>query len=420
MGLLTHDAFFPPDAALQGCVWALLKGWKRTRMAHMYVFNVQCVCSRCTGVLHVFRSFCFPYKFSIVVKKLLECLFSTKKWQKKSIILIIILVIQKTFKIKKKEAKEICQYLPSNSRETRKRMIFLCYINTVMCLCEWMWDLVSGAHVNLNKDKLQQKKHTNLPSFAKLHTITFLNRAETHEIYHTSIVCCKVSCNIKPSAVCVCSAWYSYTICSVSETSNGCYRSSAARLPWKTHSKVNQLTLLHQMCFPCMQLSSYHSNCIPEPNTHPWVIWHCLFDAPCVCVHAHDCGLFWCLEHITVGKPNLPAIVLIKAVFLRLSLDGRQHQLHKTTGTRRGRLPQPHWHPLWTSPDFKRYSLSDYRVTDWVKKRGKRESVSFKSPITKHWHFDAFETCAGVWKPAETGRQQQSGPIMEVDKKPPR
>lgn len=52
--------------------------------------------------------------------------------------------------------------------------------------------------------------------------------------------------------------------------------------PCKTYSKVNQLTLLHQMCFPCMQLSSYHSNCIPEPNTHPSVIWHRLFDAPCV------------------------------------------------------------------------------------------------------------------------------------------
>ena len=77
----------------------------------------------------------------------------------------------------------------------------------------------------------------------------------------------------------------------------------------------------------------------------------------------------WRLEHITVGKPNLPAIVLIKAMFLRLSPDGRQHQLHKTTGTRRGRLPQPHWHPLWTSPDFKRYSLSDYRVTDLEEKK---------------------------------------------------
>lgn len=139
--------------------------------------------------------------------------------------------------------------------------------------------------------------------------------------------------------------------------------------PWKTYSKVHQLTLLHQMCFPCMQLSAHRSNCIPEPNTHPSVIWHCLFDAPCVCVHINVC--LRCLEHITAGKPNLPAIVLIKAVFLRLSLDGRQDQLHKTTGTQTGRLPQPHWHPLWTSPDFKRYSLSDYRVTDWVKKKKK-------------------------------------------------
>lgn len=136
----------------------------------------------------------------------------------------------------------------------------------------------------------------------------------------------------------------------------------------------------------------------------------------CVCVHRNVC--LRCLEHITAGKPNLPATVLIKAVFLRLSLDGRQDQLHKMTGTRTGRLPQPHWHPLWTSPDFKRYSPSDYRLTDWVKKkkkRGKRESVSFKSPISKHWHFAAFETWAVAWKPTDTGRQSE--PILKVNKK---
>lgn len=155
--------------------------------------------------------------------------------------------------------------------------------------------------------------------------------------------------------------------------------------PWKTYSKVNQLTLLHRMCFPCMQLSPYRGNCVPEPE-HPPIgdltlpVWCTV----CVCMHMNV--YLWCLEHITVGKPNLPAIVLIKAMFLWLSLAGRQHQLHKTTETRRGRLPQPHWHPLWTSPDFKRYSLSDYRVTDWAKIKKKRETVSFKSPISKQWH----------------------------------
>lgn len=71
------------------------------------------------------------------------------------------------------------------------------------------------------------------------------------------------------------------------DTSNACYKRSVFEKkklsvsPWKIYSKVNQLTLSHQMCFPCMQLSSYHSNCIPEPNTHPSLIWHCLFDALC-------------------------------------------------------------------------------------------------------------------------------------------
>lgn len=69
--------------------------------------------------------------------------------------------------------------------------------------------------------------------------------------------------------------------------------------PWKTYSKVNQLTLLHPMCFPCMQLSSYHGNCIPEPNTHPSMIWNCLFDAQYVCVYVHTCvfvepGTYYC------------------------------------------------------------------------------------------------------------------------------
>lgn len=59
----------------------------------------------------------------------------------------------------------------------------------------------------------------------------------------------------------------------------------------------------------------------------------------CVCAHINVC---WrCLEHITVGEPNLPAIVLIKAAFLRLSRDGGQDQLHKTTGTGTGCLLRP-------------------------------------------------------------------------------
>lgn len=141
------------------------------------------------------------------------------------------------------------------------------------------------------------------------------------------------------------------------------------------------------MCFPCMQLSPYRGNCVPEPE-HPPIgdltlpVWCTV----CVCMHMNV--YLWCLEHITVGKPNLPAIVLIKAMFLWLSLAGRQHQLHKTTETRRGRLPQPHWHPLWTSPDFKRYSLSDYRVTDWakIKKREKLYPSNHLYPNNDIWN----------------------------------
>lgn len=178
--------------------------------------------------------------------------------------------------------------------------------------------------------------------------------------------------------------------------------------PWKTYSKVNQLTLLHRMCFPCMQLSPYRGNCVPEPE-HPPIgdltlpVWCTV----CVCMHMNV--YLWCLEHITVGKPNLPAIVLIKAMFLWLSLAGRQHQLHKTTETRRGRLPQPHWHPLWTSPDFKRYSLSDYRVTDWAKIKKKERNCILQITYIQTM---TFETCAAVWKPAATWWQQQgSAPI---------
>lgn len=40
-------------------------------------------------------------------------------------------------------------------------------------------------------------------------------------------------------------------------------------------------------------------------------------------------GVF--VGHITVGQPNLPAIVLIKDLFLRLALHVRRHQLHETT-----------------------------------------------------------------------------------------
>lgn len=90
----------------------------------------------------------------------------------------------------------------------------------------------------------------------------------------------------------------------------------------------------------------------------------------CACMHINVC--LWCLEHITIGKLNLTVIALIKAVFLQLRPNGRQHQLHKTTGTRRGCPPQPHWHPLWTSPDFKWYLRSDYCVTDCAQK-GRRQ-----------------------------------------------
>jgi len=146
----------------------------------------------------------------------------------------------------------------------------------------------------------------------------------------------------------------------------------------------------------------FHDNCIPEPNTHPLVIWHRLFDAPCESVYAHTC-VFVLLEHITVGKPNLPAIVLIKVLFLQLTLNGRQHQLHKTTGKRRGCLPQPRWHLLWTSPDFKRYSQGDYRVTDRVKK--KREKRKICPSYQQYPNGHIMMPLKHAWKPADTAQQ---------------
>lgn len=118
----------------------------------------------------------------------------------------------------------------------------------------------------------------------------------------------------------------------------------------------------------------------------------------------------WFLEHITAGKTNLPAIVLIKVLFLRLTLNGRQPQLHKMTGTQRGCLPRPRWHMLWTSTNFKRYSLSDYWLKDRVRKEnGGKINVSIISEISKHWH------CA--YKPADVIPHQQSGLIIKDDRK---
>lgn len=111
-------------------------------------------------------------------------------------------------------------------------------------------------------------------------------------------------------------------------------RTGKRKDPWK--SKLAHL--IAPNVFSVYAALPYHGNCIPEPNTHPLVIWHRLFDAPCVCAYPHICV---CLQDITAGKPNLPAIVLIKVVFLRLALNSRQHQLHTMTGTWRGRLPQP-------------------------------------------------------------------------------
>lgn len=167
----------------------------------------------------------------------------------------------------------------------------------------------------------------------------------------------------------MCLGWYSYTLLPLRYIKRHRGRPTAKY----TSSPYCTKCVFHVCSSPRTAVIAFLS----QTPTHRWFDTVCLMHRVCVCVHINVC--LRCLEHITAGKPNLPAIVLIKAVFLRLSLDGRQDQLHKTTGTQTGRLPQPHWHPLWTSPDFKRYSLSDYRVTDWVKKKKKRERKVYPS-----------------------------------------
>lgn len=140
--------------------------------------------------------------------------------------------------------------------------------------------------------------------------------------------------------------------------------------PCKTYSKVNSSPYCTKCVFRvCSSPRSTVIAFLSQTPTHRWFDTVCLMHRVCACMHINVC--LWCLEHITVGKLNLAAIALIKAMFLQLRPDGRQRQLHKTTGTRRGCPPQPHWHPLWTSPDIKRHSLCDYSVTDCVQ-QGRR------------------------------------------------
>lgn len=61
--------------------------------------------------------------------------------------------------------------------------------NTVMLSSEWACVSVSGLFSLLFQPMKIKKSDTNLPSFARLHTVTFLSCTKTHEMHHTSIVC---------------------------------------------------------------------------------------------------------------------------------------------------------------------------------------------------------------------------------------